>query len=132
MAVEYKLESSGESVCFFNDHFVNEGIKEIIPYWMNGLNSYNLGLVYVNTNKYKSELCDDFKKVKKFYKEKIEPKYRFDELNNQPSVSGVQYFFSVFCNYKNITVDIIGNNNRFTHLAAHRKLNFKPKTKKII
>jgi hypothetical protein len=131
-AVEWNLESTTKTLLFFNETFIKEGITDIIPYWKNGLNSYNLGLVYIGTNEYKDELCNDFKKIKKFYKEKIEPKYEFDKLNRQPSISGVQYFFSVFCHYKNINVETLGETNKFIHLASYRKLTFKPNVKKII
>jgi hypothetical protein len=130
IAVEYNLPSPSEHLLYFNECFVREGIEDVIPYWKNGFNSYNLGLVYVNTTDYKDELCNDFKKIKKFYKEKIEPVYGFDKLNRQPSISGVQYFFSMFCKYKNIKVDIIGSNNKFIHMAAHRKFDFYSKIKK--
>jgi hypothetical protein len=109
----------------FNECFVNEGIKEIIPYWIDCDISYNLGLIYINTEKYVLDLCNDFKKVKTFYKEKIEPKYHFDKQNKQPSVSGVQYFFTMFLNKENVKPYLIKSGNVFTHLSGDKKFKFK-------
>lgn len=109
----------------FNNFFLNEKINEVIPYWVKTYPSYNLGLVYVNNSKIIKGLCEDFKKVQKFYNEKIEPKYGFDRQNEQPSIVGVQYFLSLYCNINNLNISFFNTNNKFTHLAAHRKLNFK-------
>jgi len=122
-------KDTGESI--FNNFFINEGICDIIPYWKETLPSYNLGLVYIKNNDFIKELCSDFKKVKTFYKEQIEPTYKFDAKNKQPSIVGVQYFFSLFCHYKNIDVDFIIHNNKFTHLAGEKKYNFNSKVSRF-
>lgn len=132
IGIEYELTKPTKELIYFNECFIKEGIMDIIPYWKNEFNSYNLGLLYINNMEYKEELCNDFKKIKQFYKEQIEPIYKFDKHNRQPSISGVQYFFSTFCRYKNIKVDIIGNTNSFIHLATNKKLNFKINDKKYI
>jgi hypothetical protein len=126
IGVEVRIDLTPKNVELkFNECFVNEGIKNVIPYWCESNISYNLGLIYINTEKYKLELCNDFKKVKEFYKEKIEPKYHFDKQNKQPSVSGVQYFFTMFLNKENIKPFFIKSNNMFTHLAGEKKFKFK-------
>lgn len=134
IAVECKINQVSEHLIYFNECFVKEGICDIIPYWTNILSSYNLGLIYVNTSKYKTILCNDFKKIKKFYNEIIEPKYNFDKKNLQPSISGVQYFFYLFCIVNNLNVEEINKKNKFIHLSSHKKLLFKSKSniKKII
>lgn len=124
--VEFYINNQPDNnVLKFNNCFVQEGIRDIIPYWGSGNISYNLGLVYINTDQYIYEMCNDFKKIKKFYKEIIEPKYEFDKNNKQPSVSGAQYFFTSFLDSKGIKPYDFTSDNNFTHLIGSDKLQFR-------
>lgn len=131
--VEFYVNNElGNDVFKFNKSFVEEGIRDIIPYWGSGNISYNLGLVYINTDEHIYEMCNDFKKIKKFYKEVIEPKYEFHKNGKQPSQSGAQYFYTSFLDSKGIKPYSIILDNTFTHLQGHKKLSFRHNMVKYI
>lgn len=122
---EYEIDyDEDKAYAQFNKIFIREGIKDIIPYWKDDVSSFNLGLVYVNNTNYINDLCDDYNKVKKFYNEFIEPKYGLNKQLLQPSVTGAQYFFSLFCKHHKPTFDFFQYNNKFTHLSFKDKLKF--------
>lgn len=125
-AVEYEISTDKpRQYLIYNKCFINEGIKNVIPYWENELPSYNLGLIYVNNSEHSKKMCEDYKKVKEFYNTYIEPKYDLD----QPSVTGAQYFFFLFCNHYKLKVDFFSQKNIYTHLTYYKKItHFKSKT----
>jgi hypothetical protein len=94
----YQNDHVGER---FNNILVEHGIKEIIPYWENGYDTYNLGLVQVN-NFQLDEFLEDYRKVKEFYKTKIDGKY-LDRMKECIEISTCQYLFTMFNRYKGNT-----------------------------
>lgn len=120
-AVEYEiLPSQPRQYLIYNKYFIDNGIKNIIPYWKDYNPSYNLGLIYVNNKEYSKLLVKDYYKVKEFYNNIILPNYDLD----QPSVTGAQYFFNLFCTHHNLNVDFFKNHNAYTHLAYDMKYSF--------
>lgn len=119
--VEYEITTDvPRQYLIYNKYFVNEGIKSVLPYWENKHPSYNLGLIYVNNQTHLNELCKDYAKVKDFFNTKINPKYDLD----QPSVTGAQYFFYLFCNHHKLKVDFFKQKNNYVHLEYDKKITY--------
>ena len=82
----------------YNRALESEGVIDIIPYWKSSLGYYNLGLIQINKFQHK-ELIIDYKKLKQFYKDKIEGIY-FNRKNECVEISLCTYFFTLFNMYK--------------------------------
>ena len=122
----FELEFKDQFALEYSKVFIHHGIHNVIPYW--GLNklSINLGLMYFNNDEIKNELVSEFKKVQKFYLDKIEPIYNYNEHGKQVSICGSQYFTSQFLQHRGIKPDFFnyGNDNfeKFFHIGGPRKL----------
>tara|TARA_R110002153_G_scaffold114755_1_gene257656 strand:- start:201 stop:917 length:717 start_codon:yes stop_codon:yes gene_type:complete len=82
----------------YNRVLESEGVIDIIPYWKSSLGYYNLGLIQINKFQHK-EFIIDYKKLKQFYKDKIEGIY-FNRKNECVEISLCTYFFTLFNMYK--------------------------------
>ena len=82
----------------YNRALESEGVIDIIPYWKSSLGYYNLGLIQINKFQHK-EFIIDYKKLKQFYKDKIEGIY-FNRKNECVEISLCTYFFTLFNMYK--------------------------------
>ena len=78
----------------YNRVLESEGVIDIIPYWKSSLGYYNLGLIQINKFQHK-EFIIDYKKLKQFYKDKIEGIY-FNRKNECVEISLCTYFFTLF------------------------------------
>ena len=122
----FELEFKDQYALEYSKIFVKHGIHNVIPYW--GLNklSINLGLMYFNNDEIKNELVLEFKKVQKFYLEKIEPIYNYNEHGKQVSVCGSQYFTSQFLEHRGIKPDFFNDGNedfeKFFHIGGPKKM----------
>ena len=122
----FELEFKDEFALEYSKVFIHHGIHNVIPYW--GLNklSINLGLMYFNNDEIKNELVSEFKKVQKFYLDKIEPIYNYNEHGKQVSICGSQYFTSQFFEHRGIKPDFFNDGNddfeKFFHIGGPRKL----------
>ena len=82
----------------YNRVLESEGVIDIIPYWKSSLGYYNLGLIQINKFQH-NEFIIDYKKLKQFYKDKIEGIY-FNRKNECVEISLCTYFFTLFNMYK--------------------------------
>lgn len=82
----------------YNRALESEGVIDIIPYWKSSLGYYNLGLIQINKFQH-NEFIIDYKKLKQFYKDKIEGIY-FNRKNECVEISLCTYFFTLFNMYK--------------------------------
>jgi hypothetical protein len=98
----YKYDKVGEG---FNDIMLMNNVTDIIPYWKNDLGWYNLGLVQINNFQF-DEFIEDYEKLKKFYKSKIEG-IHLNRIDNCVEVSTCQYLFTLFNLNKNNTYSIL-------------------------
>jgi len=105
------------------------GVKDIIPYWQSSLGYYNLGLVQVNNFQY-DEFINDYKRLKDFYKDKIEGVY-FNRKNECVEMSLCTYFFTLFNIHKRNKHTKLSKES-YTHLCGpseNSKLEFLRKDK---
>ena len=99
----------------YNKVLESEGVEDVIPYWKSSLGYFNLGLIQINNFK-SSEFISDYKKLKEFYKNKIEGIY-FNRMDECVEISLCTYFFTLFnLHNKNIYRQI--RKDSYIHLSG--------------
>lgn len=124
--IGFEFEVVDPRAIHYSEIFLKHSIKDIIPYWDISESSYNLGLMYFNNDSLIKEIISEYKKVQKFFNDVLEPKYKFNEKNEQVSITGSQYWLSSFLHYKKITPQLFCADNiddcNCHHLGGPKKL----------
>jgi len=101
----------------YNKILEKNNVYDIIPYWkpLNGY--YNLGLISILESDLFDEFYTDYNKLKEFYKTKIE-NIHLNRFDSRVEISLCTYFFTLYCDYKNIEIDTYDTKLKYEHLAG--------------
>ena len=134
--IGFEFEVVDPRALYYSDIFLKHSVKDVIPYWDICESSYNLGLMYFNNDSLVKEIVSEYKKVQKFFNDVLEPKYIFNEKNEQVSICGSQYWISSFLHYKNIKPELFcspnPNDSKCHHLGGPKKLMYYDEWKKSL
>lgn len=120
VGIEKFLPLTGSYYEKYNRVLEKEGVVNVIPFWESYQDSFNIGLIYIPNDFPKQEFIYWYNKMKSFYKEKIEPKYKFLSNSICIEMSTCTYLLSLFVKYKNISYFYFNERSKFTHYSGTR------------
>lgn len=124
---ELEIKKVRPKVLGWKNILIEHGIANKVPIWnIDNSASINLGLMYFNNDHLKSKLINEYKKTQKFFIDRIDPIYKFNENDVQFSACGSQMLVKQFLLNENITPYLFmeGRTTDFVHYSSSSKVRY--------